>query len=196
VDARSVDKVAAQIERKKRRMVEQCAVAVAAAALAAFMGGRLGWVDAAAALGAGAALEFMLALDAHFFRHALIERSALEPAAYAIREVRQFGLQLVHPSCREALAGRLRGALAEAQKPGSVWLQDRVETYAGELKALAFDLTSPTAEVKPTSAALCYLLVTSAADSPLCNPNLPAEDVASALHRIRVGIRTGAASAA
>jgi hypothetical protein len=189
MDARSLEEAAAQIERQGRRVREHAGLAVAAV-LAALLALPFSRFDAALALGVGGLVQVLLGARARLSRCALIERLAVEPAAYVIGEVRSFGLRLAEPPNLAELARRLRSVIADASVPGTVWLPDRVHAFTAELDALARDLLSPSVAVEPTSAVLCHRLLVDAVNSPLCNPQLAPADLALALHRIRGGIRT------
>jgi hypothetical protein len=189
MDARALEDAAARIEGKKRRAREHTALAMAAllVALLALLFSRL---DAAVALGVGASVQIVLAAGILFSRRALIERLALDPTAYVIAEVRHFGLRVTEPRELADLADHLRRVAADASTPTTIWLSDRVEAFTSQLDALARDLLSPSVAVEPPSAVLCRRLLVDAVESPLCNPQIPSEELALALHRIRQGINT------
>jgi hypothetical protein len=189
MDARALEEAAARIEGKRRRARQHAALALAAV-VGALPALQLSRFDIALALAAGAIFEGLLAAGLLVSRRALIERLALEPTAYVIAEVRRFGLQVTEPRELADLAGRLRRVAAEASAPTTVWLADRVEAFTAQLDALARDLLSPSVAVEPPSVVLCRRLLVNAAESPLCNPQIPPEELALALHRIRRGIST------
>ena len=60
--------------------------------------------------------------------------------------------------------------------------------YSGQIELLANDLASPIAQIRPSSAAACLRLLTHASESPLYNPDVPAEELPAAIRRIRLGI--------
>lgn len=145
------------------------------------------------ALWCGAAVQALLCAVERIRLRELVARLALEPAAYAIPAVREYGAQLL---LRRAAFGRwLAEVLEEAGEPDSMYLADRVARYAPELRAAAHELMAPDSHVAPVSVATCRRLLTMAAESPLYNPNLPAVDLGSALFRIRAGIVREAAPA-
>jgi hypothetical protein len=190
MNARALEEAAARIEGKRRRAREHGALAFAAAVLAVVLALGFSRPGIALALAVGAIVQIILAVGLHFSRRALIERLALDPAAYVIADVRRFGQRLTEPHQLTELAGRLRRVTAQASMPGSVWLADRVDAFVVQLEALARDLLSPSAAVEPASAVLCHRLLVDAVESPLCNPRIPPEELALALHRIRQGIST------
>ncbi|MEA2289998.1 MAG: hypothetical protein QOD55_1995 [Solirubrobacteraceae bacterium] len=140
----------------------------------------------AIALLAGALGQFVICLVERGRADALIADLALDPAAYAIPAVRDYGARLLR---RRARFGRwLWQVLEEAGHPDSMYLADRVSAYSGQIRAAAVELMAPESWVEPVSVATCRRLLTMAADSPLYNPNVPAVDLGSALFRIRAGI--------
>ena len=79
------------------------------------------------------------------------------------------------------LTGSL-GMLSEAAHiPDSWYLSGRVISYADELAELSEALVDPLAQIRPASAVALHLLLTQAVDSPLYNPAIPAETIASAM---------------
>jgi hypothetical protein len=117
-----------------------------------------------------------------------LESLATDPGAYALPDVRALGKRLVTDTTRRRLAGWLWEVIREAGQPGSLYLEDRVRAHSHQLRALARDLSASNVVVQATSMATCVRLLTSAAESPLYNPNLPAEQLMSMLFRIRLGV--------
>ena len=117
----------------------------------------------------------------------------LEPEALAIPEVRAFVERLTTPHARARLAASFRSMVKDALKPASrlrcLFLVDRVAAYARELDAIAGDLCSPSIEVDPVAVARCRWLLTNAAENPLYDRRLPAEELGSILQRIRAGMQ-------
>jgi hypothetical protein len=150
------------------------------------------WPALGIALATGAAVEGAIALGCVVRRRCRIEELALQPAAYAIPEVRAFGARLAAPRQREQLGRCLLSLVRGAFDPGALYLGDRVARYARELEGIARDLLSPRVRVQPVCAATCHWLLTHGAESPLYNPRLPAEDLGSILYRIRAGIQRDA----
>jgi len=120
-------------------------------------------------------------------RREQIAQLALDPAAYAIPDVADYGRSCGYE--RKRLAAWLTEVVAEARLPGSLYLADRVARFARELERLASELAT-SAAIDPVSAVACRRLLTHAVDSPLYNERLPAEDLLAALRRIRAGIQT------
>jgi hypothetical protein len=123
----------------------------------------------------------------------LVGRLALDPAAYAIPAVRDYGVRLTLQRAR--LGAWLVEVIDEADRPESLYLADRVAHYRAEILAAAHGLMAPEASVEPVCLATCRRLLTMAPDSPLYNDNLPAVDLGSALYRIRAGIAADASAA-
>jgi hypothetical protein len=186
MNARELDHARALLQRRRIWVREGFATAgvctLAAAATAPFA------LTIALALLVGAAAALLLAAMNVVERRDAIARLALDPNAYSLPEVRGYGDRLVAPAEREKLAGWLRELIRDASFPGSLYLSDRVSAYAHQLEFLASELTASWVSVRPDSAAACLHLLTHAAESPLYNPALPAEELATTLERIRRGI--------
>jgi hypothetical protein len=146
------------------------------------------------ALAAGALVQFLACVVQRARIDGLVARLALEPAAYAIPAVRDYGARLTRE--RASLGAWLVEVLDEAARPDSLYLSDRVAHYAEEIHAAAHELMAPGSSVQPVCLATCRRLLTVATDSPLYNENVPAVDLGSALFRIRAGIRTETARGA
>ena len=186
MDARSLDDAADRIRAKRRRLVESLALAGGSALLvwpALANDGRL-----AVAWAVGATFEAVAAGWFALSRRGLIERLSLDPDAYALPEVQAYGRRLVDLRRRRVLAQGIRKMTREALRPGSLYLGDRVVRHARELETLARDLAAPGTRVHPASVARCRQLLTEAAESPLYNPRLPADDIPQILRRIRAGM--------
>jgi hypothetical protein len=167
---------------RRTRMGLVLATSAALAALPAALLSR----PFAIALVVGAVGQLVVCLVAQGRVRALVAHLALDPAAYTIPAVHDYGARLVR---RRARFGRwLWQVLEEAGDPNSMYLADRVADYAGQIRAAAVELMAPDSWVEPVSVATCRRLLTMAADSPLYNPNVPAVDLGSALFRIRAGI--------
>lgn len=186
MEERALERAAHELDRQRQRGCQAAALA-ASAALAAGVAAMFS-LPVAVALGAGAFLEALLAAVAVGRRHELVARLALEPAAYALPVVAAYGARVAQESQRARLAAWLVEVITEACMPHSLYLGDRVALVSQELEALARELVSPTRSVEPISAVACRRLLTHAVESPLYNPDLPLEDLHSALRRIRAGI--------
>jgi len=140
----------------------------------------------AIALAVGALAQAVAGAVQLAWLRARIARLALDPAAYEIPAVRDYGARLV---VERARFGRwLIEVLEDAGRPESLYLADRVTRYRAEILAAADGLMAPAARVQPVSVATCRRLLTMATDSPLYNENVPAVDLGAALFRIRAGI--------
>jgi hypothetical protein len=186
VIARFLDEAAEKIRYKRQRALESAALAAGCALLA--------WLvfDSAAlalAFAVGAGFEVLVGAWSFVSRRELIARLALEPDAYEIPEVEAYGVHLARPRYRRVLAEGIRKMIREALRPDNLYLGDRVLRYARELEAVARDLLTPGVRVHPAAVARCRRLLTEAADSPLYNAKLPAEDIPQILRRIRAGIQ-------
>jgi hypothetical protein len=116
----------------------------------------------------------------------MVERLALEPAAYAIDAVRQFGARAASPSQCQLLATRLRDILAHATELPLV--PERIAAYQSQIEELSARLGRPGARLGAPEAVACRRLLTRCADSALYNRRIPAEDLGAALRRIAAGI--------
>jgi hypothetical protein len=190
MNAREVEAAETSVARKRRHAVEGfvCAGAVATAAVA------LGFfsIRVALALGAGAALQAVVALALWLRRRELIERLAVHPEAYTIPDVARFGSRVASVRGRQELAARLEALVRQTDSPWHVHLTDRVRLHARDLEAIARELVVPSSYVRPASAVACRRLLTRTVRSPLYNPHLPEEDLTAVLARIRTGINAPA----
>jgi hypothetical protein len=127
-------------------------------------------------------------------RQGQIAKLALEPLAHELPEVSRYANRLTTRPERERLAAWIVEILGEAASiPGNRYLAHRVIRYADELAALGADLSDPSAEIRPTSAAAAHLLLTQAVDSPLYNPAVPADRLPAIIASIRLGITRSSA---
>jgi hypothetical protein len=188
----AVERAERTLARRRHRMRAGLALAPAAAALALAvlpLSSRL-----SIAFAAGALVQLLACAVQSARIDGLVARLALEPAAYAIPEVREYGARLARE--RASLGAWLVEVLDDAGRPDSLYLSDRVAHYAEEIHAAAQELMAPGSSVPPVCLATCRRLLTVATDSPLYNANVPAVDLGSALFRIRAGIRTETARGA
>ena len=186
--APAVERAARTLAHRRRRMRSGLVLAGGAAALApavAPLSSRL-----SVALLAGALAQLLACAVQRARIDGLVSRLALDPAAYAIPAVREYGARLARE--RASLGAWLVEVLDEAGRPDSMYLADRVAHYAEEIHAAAEELMAPGSSVQPVCLATCRRLLTMATDSPLYNENVPAVDLGSALYRIRAGIETDA----
>ena len=180
----AVERAARMLAHRRERLRAGLVLAAVMAALALAvlpLSSRL-----AIALAAGALAQLLACGAQHGRIDALVGRLALEPAAYAIPAVREYGARLARE--RASLGAWLVEVLDEAGRPDSLYLCDRVAHYAEEIHAAAEELMAPGSSVQPVCLATCRRLLTVATDSPLYNENVPAVDLGSALYRIRAGI--------
>jgi hypothetical protein len=185
--SRELDKSASQLEQIQQQRRARLLLSAPTAGLAA---GALPLSHALAiSLLCGVACLLLLALGDTVRRRELIATLALNPSAYSVPEVRRYGAGLVMLRGRRRVAAALERVLTQAGTPGSYYLADRVHKCRHEIRDLAEALRAPGTRAEPTSVALCWRLLRSAADSPLYNWHLPAEDLHVAVRRIRAGIR-------
>lgn len=184
--ARELENADRSLEVKDRRTREAVAAAIACAVLVG-VAAPLSLTAALACL-AGALTAVAIALANVLSRRDLIARLALDPHAHSIAAVRDYGLRLVLPDEREKLASWLYEIAREATVPGNWYLTDRVSRYREQIEQLASEFASSWLRVRPASAAACRHLLTHAAESPLYNPDIPAEELSATIERIRIGI--------
>lgn len=187
MEDRALEHAANKLRSARRRTVECATLALvtfAGAIAAAPFSTRFALV-----LGAGATGEALLSAVARMARRDQIAQLALEPAAYVLPEVRQYGEESAQPHQRERLAAWLEELPALSRLPGTIYLADRIERVAADLESIARELAVPSADVDPASAVACRRLLTDAVGSSLYNPRVPAEDLDLVLRRIRIGIR-------
>lgn len=186
MNARELEQAQSDLGARRRKAVHTAALACVAIVVAL----PLVWLSPrlAIALAAAAAGEAAVAAAVFHGRRERIARLALDPAAYAIRDVERYGQRCVGE--RRKLAAWLVEVVAEARMPASFYLRDRVDRSAADLELLARELGASAAKVQPASAVACRRLLTHTVESPLYNPRVPADELRSALLRIRAGIRT------
>jgi hypothetical protein len=185
--SREVDTAASQLEQIQQQRRARLLLSVPAAGLAA--GALVLSNTLAISLVCGLACLLLLALADTVRRRELLARLALNPNAYSVPEVRRYGTSLVVLSGRRRVAAALERVLANAGTPGSYYLADRVHKCRHEIRELAEALRAPGTRAEPTSVALCWRLLRSAAESPLYNWHLPADDLPVAVRQIRACIR-------
>jgi hypothetical protein len=182
---RRLEHAAAELRHGRLRTIEYAVLAVAtfvAALVSAPIDERI-----ALSLGAAAAVEALLALRTAHTRRESIATLALDPANYVLPEVRSYGERCTHPKERERLVRLLRELPHLAQRPGSIYLADRVHRVRTELEWLAYVLASPIA-IEPASVVACRRLLSHGSESGLYNPSLAEDEIHLALRRIRLRI--------
>ena len=92
---------------------------------------------------------------------------------------------------RRRLAASIRGTLTH---PG-LRIENRVSATADDLEALASALDDDTLELDPACAVACFRLVSDYSESPLLNHTASAEELRSAVDRIRSGFTANRAAA-
>jgi hypothetical protein len=192
MNAREVEKAAADVERSLHR-TRHClltATVVGAIAVAAAPSSP----GFAVALAVGAALQLAVAVMLWLYGRERIERLALEPSAYAIPAVARLGARACALRERRRLAAFIQAVLHDRGHPLELHLVVRAGRCAQLLEALSRDLAAPAARVEPAIAVACRRLLTRPVESPLYNPNLPEEDLRALLLRIRAGISTNDAT--
>jgi hypothetical protein len=187
--ARQVDRVAERLDgiRHRRRSRLVMSLAAGAGAIAALLASPT--LTLPISLGAGVVVMLLLAFSDTCRHRELLAHLALNPTAYVVPEVQRYGDELVAPRGRQRLAASLERLISHAGTPASYCIGERVHAFQKEFEALAASLRSPRSHVEPTSVALCWRLLTRAAESPLYNREIPADDLGFQVQRIQAGIR-------
>ena len=122
-----------------------------------------------------------------------VERLATDPRSYSNQEVRDYGYTIAQPVFRQRIAQWFVEVLRDAGRPEALYLADRVHSHEHQIRMLVADLQAGDVEIPTPTMAACAQLLMAAADSPLYNPNVPAEQLMAALFRIRIAMRRTAA---
>jgi hypothetical protein len=131
----------------------------------------------------GGVVVLGLAVRAVYRRWDLCERLLLDPGAYDIAEVHDRAEGLASLAQRRRLAFTIRALVAEH----GTYRSARVQPIASELAELADELSDESLVLEPICAVRCRRLVTEPTESPLLNPELPADSLRIAVARIRAG---------
>jgi hypothetical protein len=186
MNARELEHASDYLDRKRARVHEGTLLALVCALLAAVIAAFA--PDVALALLAGSAVAAAFAIANKLGRRDTIARLALEPSAYVLPDIRHYGVRLTLPAERARLAAWLDEVVREASIPGNWYLADRVACYEGQIKSLAHQLAAPGVPIPPATAVACHRLLTHASESPLYNPNVPADELPAWIDRIKRGI--------
>ncbi len=142
------------------------------------------------ALSASIIAAVTIALACHLARERRLSTLAMFPDLARLPDLTAKRARLVSPGYRRALAAGLRRTAASTQPPRRFdccpVLPDRVTPLRAELLDLA-DRLEQAQHPDPACVALIRELLVNG-NSPLYNPNLPADDLHSALNRARAGI--------
>jgi hypothetical protein len=182
MNAREIEHAGDYLARKRSRFREGVLVAAVCALLAAAIGPFA--LNAALALLVGSAAAATFAVAHKLGYRDAIARLALEPSAYVLPDIRHYGARLTLPAERAKLAAWLYEVVQEAQIPGNWYLADRVARYEVQIRAVAWQMAASGVPIPPASVVACHRLLTRASESPLYNPDLPAEDLLARLERI------------
>jgi hypothetical protein len=139
--AREAERAGARLERMTRRRHGWLVAALALGMIAAVGALASGWLAATILVGGGGLLIMWLFVTLQ--RANLIHDLALEPQAYVVPDVRRFGAGLVVEPGRSRIAASLDHVLANAGKPGSYYLADRVDACRDQIRALALAFRAP-----------------------------------------------------
>jgi hypothetical protein len=138
------------------------------------------------ALTIGAVAEVVLSMAAALIRREAVDRLALDPRTHAIPEVHDHARRAATAAQRRRTARNII-ALINGEPSLAPYLIDRVRAFEHELQAVAHLLEAAPDSFEPSCAVACRRLITRPVDSPLYNPELPAEQLATTLRRIRLG---------
>lgn len=187
--ARAVDEAAARLRELRHEEWEDIGLAALALLLAV----------AATQIRPGLAVPLFLGglavgafgVRALWRRWDLVDRLAGERDAYMISEVLAYASREATMERRHTFAAMVRSGL---RQPGLA-LQPRVHAAAEELEALASELDDGELGLDPACAVACMRLLSDLAESPLLNPELPAEELRSRVRQIRSGFALRRAAA-
>ena len=143
----------------------------------------------AIAFAVGFIVEAVLSFVPIGARRALLFELAAQSDAYALPEVRSYGLSLITPARRVAAARQVAFVLRESSRADAIAVVDRVAAKAPSLTVIARALTETTTAIEPTAMALLLRLLTNGSQSPLLNPKLAAESLDTELRLIEIGIQ-------
>jgi hypothetical protein len=115
----------------------------------------------------------------------LLDRLAGEPDAYVISQVRARASREATMERRHGFAAFIRVSLTP---PGQILDEPAIRAIE-ELEALASELDDDELALDPACAVACMRLLSHPVESPLLNPDLPAEDLRSRVRQIRSGFR-------
>jgi hypothetical protein len=182
-----MDTVSERLDAIRDRRRSRLAMSVAAAVLAGLALLVSNVLAISIAIGVGFLL--VLALVDTVRRRELLANLALNPNAYVVPDVQRYADRLVVASGRQRLAKALERILDTAGTPACYCIPSRVNRFRKEIEALACTLRMPGTRAEPASVALCWRLLTRAAESPLYNWELPADELGFQVRRIQAGIR-------
>lgn len=179
--ARAVDDAAANL--RALRQQEWGDLGLAGLALALAVAVTQVHPELAGPLFLGGLVVGALGIRALWRRWVLVERLAGERDAHVIPEVLAYARRETTMERRQTFAALLR---RELQQPGRV-VDARIAAVADELDALARELEDDALALDPVSAVACMRLLSDAAESPLFNAAVPAEELRSRILQIRSG---------
>jgi hypothetical protein len=145
-------------------------------------------------LGAGAAVALALYVRASDGRRSLLAVLVAQRSAYVLPEVAHAGERLATPQARAALAASLERLVAASRRgpvigPALV-PTERIAANADQLLRLASLLARGEAVVHPSTVALLQRLLTSSLASPLLNLDVPEQELAILLRRVRTTLES------
>jgi hypothetical protein len=181
--ARAVDDAATRV--RELRWEEWGDLALAGLALAFSLAATQVYPSFAMPLFVGGLVVAALGVRALYRRWDLVDRLLREPDAYVIPEVVSHASRVATIESRRRMAEEIRGTLTDTQPSVAV----RVDAVAADLEELAADLDDDELVLDPVRAVSCLRLLSDYSESPLRNPELPAEDLRSQLSQIRAGFR-------
>jgi hypothetical protein len=120
--------------------------------------------------------------------HELLERLAIDAEAHSLPAVRRFGERLAGPRERYRLARLIDDLVEHIGEPHALGVPVRLAAHDSELREIANHLAGEECTLRPPLIACCRRLLVRAAQSPLYNEYIPAEELTATLQRIRAGI--------
>ena len=190
MDFPAVQLAATRLERTRQFMLHASVLAVATLAVTAAVSVRIHAALLPLAILSGG--EGFVVMCAHYTTRELLQRLALEPAAQDLPVVRLYAHRLLKQPARDRLAASINSLIADAEKPGTFCLTDRIALVDDQLRMVARELATPEIPVQARSVVACVRLLTHGVESPLFNSRVPVEQLQATLLRIRFGIGTRA----
>jgi len=179
--ARSVDDAAEHLRELRHEEWGDLGLGVLALCLAAVAAETR--PELALPLFVGGVVVWALGVRALWRRWDLVDRLAGDEDAYVISEVRAYASREATIDRRRSFAALIRGSVRE---PGAS-PDPRTEAAVEEFRALASELEDENLALNPAAAVACLRLLSDLDESPLLNPELPAEDLRARVRQIRSG---------
>lgn len=184
---RWLEDAAVELHSLRRLIAQRASLAIAATTLVlpvAAVNTRLAF-----ALAVGALAEGILTFEVMIRRRDRLLELASRRDAYALPDVRHFGILLAAPRQRRAVARSITALLRDPGGGHALFVVDRVAAAAPRLAAIAEALSDTTLVIEPVAMATLLQLLTNGETSPLLNPSALSEELDGMVAAILSGIR-------